>query len=320
MRKRWIVRIVFFVFVISIIKIIMFRNEKTIPRVQLKALYKKKKEKPLEVVGTIKSKEIVYIYKKQPMVIKRIFIKEGQKVKKGDVLVSFYDVWKNKYLDNGTGELYKKWNTAVLDIGVTEKRLSTLQKKRKTVAFQLAKATKIYDDINFLFKEGGTSSLEVGKYAARKEELTIKLEDVDKEILINKKLITTKKVSLEVLREELKNIIIAKEDGVITAINVKKGMQVDIKVPILIIASIDKGVEVEVEIPFEKEVNLGEKSEIKLLQRDINTTVNGSVEHIGKFVEKNGKKLLYKSGIIEVEKGFNCYCRGIRKRKNRIRL
>ena len=169
--------------------------------------------------GQVVSDNTVSVYTTASQRVSKVFFKEGDNVKKGDVVVTFYPVDKNETL--------RKIKMKTLEIKKYERNIAdakgSLRRKKESKSLEIQQKSRDLYNAEELYKVGGETRVNVDNARKDLRNSRLDLDTVDSEqkasIEDARTSLKTAKLELATLQEDLsliKDEITSPVDGVIT--------------------------------------------------------------------------------------------------------
>lgn len=276
----------------------------------------------VEAFGVARARELKNINLSFPAVVEKVHVREGQKVKNGDILLSldieeYKSQLKNKELE--LKALQRELNILVASKNGSGPDVGKLQNEARNAEELYNKAVKELADKEELFKSGSISQYELDEFKKSVNERKKSMENTrlsvnelrnNKSIEVDQKLSRASQLESDIalMKDRLgesyikdNNIVADVNNGVVYDLGYKQGDNISKEKKVLSIMDLDTLIiEADVAEEFIKEVKLG--AEVTIIPTaDKSKNFKGKVVRIAdKAFEKNGEtNVLVEIGIEE---------------------
>ena len=241
--------------------------------------------------GQVVSDNVMSVYTTASQRVSKVFFKEGDNVKKGDVVVTFYPVDKNETL--------RRIQMKNLEIQKYERNLadaqSTLRRKKESQSLSIQQKSRDLHNAEELYKVGGETRVNVDDARKALRNSRLDLDNVDSEQRANiedaRTSLKTAKLELATLKEDLaliKNEITSPVDGVITEMTADENYKVNTETTLFKVSdSQNMRVEVSLSDTEVKNVEVGQRVEITSDVLPDGEKLEGYVSQISGVAKKN---------------------------------
>lgn len=299
MRKKHIYISVFLIFFLSVFYI------KSIPKEKILKIKKENFQEKILVSGVIKSPEIINISSEVSGKIIKIFKKEGDVVKKGDLLVELDNsqirlkiLQEEENLKKDLSQL-NKLKTTDLDIAKSNFETSNLNFTISEVEY--LKFKKLFDKNLITESEFNSKKLKYlsdkNTYIESKNRFdSITIGEEKKSLIIN---IESRKLSIENLQREFeKYTIFSPANGIITEKNIESKETISQFTPILELSAKDEKIlEIDLDEKQISKIQLNDKIE-SFFPNDLSIKSSGNIFYIAPYVNKNNGTIKIKGTLI----------------------
>lgn len=269
-------------------------------------------EKTVEAFGIIEANNIRNISLNVAAEVEAVNVKEGQQVKKGDILLTlnmkdYLEKIKSRQYDLSVLQLEAK----KLDMANTNPDIDKLENDLAFANTQLQKATTELETQKKLYESGAVSQYEYDTYVKAVNDKTKAAEDIkfqldsllrsnDLELAIQRERAASIQSEIAQMKEKVdssnisgNNIVCDVNNGIIYELGYKAGDIVDPEVKILSVLDLDTlVVKADVAEEFIKDVKLGAKVDI-IPVADKAKVYNGKVTSVSKkAIAKNGETVI----------------------------
>ena len=232
--------------------------------------------------GQVVSDNVMSVYTTASQRVSKVFFKEGDNVKKGDVVVTFYPVDKNETL--------RRIQMKNLEIQKYGRNLADAQS-----ALRRKKESQSLHNAEELYKVGGETRVNVDDARKALRNSRLDLDNVDSEQRANiedaRTSLKTAKLELATLKEDLaliKNEITSPVDGVITEMTAEENYKVNTETTLFKVSdSQNMRVEVSLSDTEVKNVEVGQRVEITSDVLPDGEKLEGYVSQISGVAKKN---------------------------------
>jgi len=241
--------------------------------------------------GQVVSDNTVSVYTTASQRVSKVFFKEGDNVKKGDVVVTFYPVDKNETL--------RKIQMKNLEIKKYERNLAdakgSLRRKKESKNLEIQQKSRDLYNAEELYKVGGETRVNVddARKALRNSRLDLDTVDSEQKASMeeSRTALKTAKLELATLQEDLaliKNEITSPVDGVITEMTADENYKVNTESTLFKVSD-SKNMKVEVSLSDTqvKNIEVGQRVEITSDALPDGEKVEGEVLQISGVAKKN---------------------------------
>ena len=266
--------------------------------VEIKQIEKKIK---FNLNGEIVARDVEFLHKKVRMKVKNIFAIPGTKVKKGDLLISFYGVTKDGYDETLDPEVREELNEKIILLDSLKKDLKELRFKEKVLKEQLDDAKEVERVMRELVAKNRGVSSEVNSAKDAVMYINLEYQKVLKDISILEKTIMLKSIVIEKELEERSKNTVAPKDGIIVSVDVKNGENV---IPAhTLVTFADKDTELDAEFYIPKlsvnDIRIGDKVKVaKFNNKKELTETTGEVYKLSEIETKLEENGLEFNGLI----------------------
>ena len=241
--------------------------------------------------GQVVSDNTVSVYTTASQRVSKVFFKEGDNVKKGDVVVTFYPVDKNETL--------RKIQMKNLEIKKYERNLAdakgSLRRKKESKNLEIQQKSRDLYNAEELYKVGGETRVNVddARKALRNSRLYLDTVDSEQKASMeeSRTALKTAKLELATLQEDLaliKNEITSPVDGVITEMTADENYKVNTETTLFKVSdSQNMRVEVNLSDAEVKNIEVGQRVEITSDALPDGEKVEGEVLQISGVAKKN---------------------------------
>ncbi len=241
--------------------------------------------------GQVVSDNTVSVYTTASQRVSKVFFKEGDNVKKGDVVVTFYPVDKNETL--------RKIQMKNLEIKKYERNLAdakgSLRRKKESKNLEIQQKSRDLYNAEELYKVGGETRVNVddARKALRNSRLDLDTVDSEQKASMeeSRTALKTAKLELATLQEDLaliKNEITSPVDGVITEMTADENYKVNTETTLFKVSdSQNMRVEVNLSDAEVKNIEVGQRVEITSDALPDGEKVEGEVLQISGVAKKN---------------------------------
>ena len=241
--------------------------------------------------GQVVSDNVMSVYTTASQRVSKVFFKEGDNVKKGDVVVTFYPVDKNETL--------RRIQMKNLEIQKYERNLadaqSALRRKKESQSLAIQQKSRDLHNAEELYKVGGETRVNVDDARKALRNSRLDLDNVDSEQRANiedaRTSLKTAKLELATLKEDLaliKNEITSPVDGVITEMTADENYKVNTESTLFKVSD-SKNMKVEVSLSDTqvKDIEVGQRVEITSDALPKGEKVEGYVSQIAGVAKKS---------------------------------
>ena len=241
--------------------------------------------------GQVVSDNVMSVYTTASQRVSKVFFKEGDNVKKGDVVVTFYPVDKNETL--------RRIQMKNLEIQKYERNLadaqSALRRKKESQSLAIQQKSRDLHNAEELYKVGGETRVNVDDARKALRNSRLDLDNVDSEQRANiedaRTSLKTAKLELATLKEDLaliKNEITSPVDGVITEMTADENYKVNTESTLFKVSD-SKNMKVEVSLSDTqvKNIEVGQRVEITSDALPKGEKVEGYVSQIAGVAKKS---------------------------------
>ena len=241
--------------------------------------------------GQVVSDNVMSVYTTASQRVSKVFFKEGDNVKKGDVVVTFYPVDKNETL--------RRIQMKNLEIQKYERNLadaqSALRRKKESQSLAIQQKSRDLHNAEELYKVGGETRVNVDDARKALRNSRLDLDNVDSEQRANiedaRTSLKTAKLELATLKEDLaliKNEITSPVDGVITEMTADENYKVNTESTLFKVSD-SKNMKVEVSLSDTqvKNIEVGQRVEITSDALSKGEKVEGYVSQIAGVAKKS---------------------------------
>ena len=241
--------------------------------------------------GQVVSDNAVSVYTTASQRVSKVFFKEGDNVKKGDVVVTFYPVDKNETL--------RKIKMKTLEIKKYERNIAdakgSLRRKKESKSLEIQQKSRDLYNAEELYKVGGETRVNVDNARKDLRNSRLDLDTVDSEqkasIEDARTSLKTAKLELATLQEDLsliKDEITSPVDGVITEMTADENYRVNTETTLFKVSdSTNMRVEVSLSDNEVKNIQVGQRVEITSDSLPEGEKIEGSVLQISGVAEKS---------------------------------
>ncbi|BBM57128.1 RND family efflux transporter MFP subunit [Leptotrichia trevisanii] len=241
--------------------------------------------------GQVVSDNSVSVYTTASQRVSKVFFKEGDNVKKGDVVVTFYPVDKNETL--------RRIKMKTLEIQKYERNIAdaqgSLRRKKESKSIEIQQKSRDLHNAEELYKVGGETRVNVDDARKALRNSRLDLETVDSEqrasVEDSRTALKTAKLELATLQEDLaliKNEITSPVDGVITEMTADENYKVNTETTLFKVSdSQNMRVEVSLSDTEVKNVEVGQRVEITSDALPKGEKVEGYVTQISGVAKKS---------------------------------
>ena len=241
--------------------------------------------------GQVVSDNVMSVYTTASQRVSKVFFKEGDNVKKGDVVVTFYPVDKNETL--------RRIQMKNLEIQKYERNLadaqSALRRKKESQSLAIQQKSRDLHNAEELYKVGGETRVNVDDARKALRNSRLDLDNVDSEQRANiedaRTSLKTAKLELATLKEDLaliKNEITSPVDGVITEMTADENYKVNTETTLFKVSdSQNMRVEVSLSDTQVKNIEVGQRVEITSDALPKGEKVEGYVSQIAGVAKKS---------------------------------
>ena len=241
--------------------------------------------------GQVVSDNTVSVYTTASQRVSKVFFKEGDNVKKGDVVVTFYPVDKNETL--------RKIKMKTLEIKKYERNIAdaqgSLRRKKESKSLEIQQKSRDLYNAEELYKVGGETRVNVDNARKDLRNSRLDLDTVDSEqkasIEDARTSLKTAKLELATLQEDLsliKDEITSPVDGVITEMTADENYRVNTETTLFKVSdSTNMRVEVSLSDNEVKNIQVGQRVEITSDSLPDGEKIEGSVLQISGVAEKS---------------------------------
>lgn len=241
--------------------------------------------------GQVVSDNAVSVYTTASQRVSKVFFKEGDNVKKGDVVVTFYPVDKNETL--------RKIKMKTLEIKKYERNIAdakgSLRRKKESKSLEIQQKSRDLYNAEELYKVGGETRVNVDNARKDLRNSRLDLDTVDSEqkasIEDARTSLKTAKLELATLQEDLsliKDEITSPVDGVITEMTADENYRVNTETTLFKVSdSTNMRVEVSLSDNEVKNIQVGQRVEITSDSLPDGEKIEGSVLQISGVAEKS---------------------------------
>ena len=237
--------------------------------------------------GQVVSDNVMSVYTTASQRVSKVFFKEGDNVKKGDVVVTFYPVDKNETL--------RRIQMKNLEIQKYERNLADAQSALRRKKESQSLASRDLHNAEELYKVGGETRVNVDDARKALRNSRLDLDNVDSEQRANiedaRTSLKTAKLELATLKEDLaliKNEITSPVDGVITEMTADENYKVNTETTLFKVSdSQNMRVEVSLSDTEVKNVEVGQRVEITSDVLPDGEKLEGYVSQISGVAKKN---------------------------------
>lgn len=241
--------------------------------------------------GQVVSDNVMSVYTTASQRVSKVFFKEGDNVKKGDVVVTFYPVDKNETL--------RRIQMKNLEIQKYERNLAdaqgALRRKKESQSLAIQQKSRDLHNAEELYKVGGETRVNVDDARKALRNSRLDLDNVDSEQRANiedaRTSLKTAKLELATLKEDLaliKNEITSPVDGVITEMTADENYKVNTESTLFKVSD-SKNMKVEVSLSDTqvKNIEVGQRVEITSDALPKGEKVEGYVSQIAGVAKKS---------------------------------
>ena len=241
--------------------------------------------------GQVVSDNAVSVYTTASQRVSKVFFKEGDNVKKGDVVVTFYPVDKNETL--------RKIKMKTLEIKKYERNIAdakgSLRRKKESKSLEIQQKSRDLYNAEELYKVGGETRVNVDDARKALRNSRIDLDTVDSEqkasIEDSRTALKTAKLELATLQEDLaliKDQITSPVDGVITEMTADENYKVNTETTLFKVSdSQNMRAEVSLSDTQVKNIEVGQRVEITSDALPDGEKVEGEVSQISGVAKKS---------------------------------
>ena len=241
--------------------------------------------------GQVVSDNSVSVYTTASQRVSKVFFKEGDNVKKGNIVVTFYPVDKNETL--------RKIQMKTLEIQKYERNLAdaqgSLRRKKESKSLEIQQKSRDLHNAEELYKVGGETRVNVDDARKALRNSRLDMETVDSEqrasIEDSRTALKTARLELATLQEDLaliKNEITSPVDGVITEMTADENYKVNTETTLFKVSdSQNMRVEVSLSDTEVKNVEVGQRVEITSDALPDGEKVEGEVLQISGVAKKS---------------------------------
>ena len=241
--------------------------------------------------GQVVSDNTVSVYTTASQRVNKVFFKQGDNVKKGDIVMTFYPVDKNETL--------RKIQMKTLEIKKYERNLAdaqgSLRRKKESKSLEIQQKSRDLYNAEELYKVGGETRVNVddARKALRNSRLDLDTVDSEQKASIEdaRTSLKTAKLELATLQEDLtliKNEITSPVDGVITEMTADENYRVNTESTLFKVSdSQNMRAEVKLSDGDIKNIEVGQRVEITSDSLPDNEKIEGAVSQISGVAEKS---------------------------------
>ena len=241
--------------------------------------------------GQVVSDNTVSVYTTASQRVNKVFFKQGDNVKKGDIVMTFYPVDKNETL--------RKIQMKTLEIKKYERNLAdaqgSLRRKKESKSLEIQQKSRDLYNAEELYKVGGETRVNVddARKALRNSRLDLDTVDSEQKASIEdaRTSLKTAKLELATLQEDLtliKNEITSPVDGVITEMTADENYRVNTESTLFKVSdSQNMRAEVKLSDGDIKNIEVGQRVEITSDSLPDNEKIEGTVSQISGVAEKS---------------------------------